>query len=388
MFHFALVQRTITDNALAELKMNWSLFRTIAALVTLTVCAWLVVELVRPRVLPNDALDNRVIDIQTPQELLPKLETLRRHSGPKVVVTGDSLIYGETMRQHGDREWRNHTLPVLLERALRTEHVNDDVLVMNLGINGFLPGDLEHLARILASCQVDWLVVDMHLRPFSADFAPERARMARPWLRHIEDVDGTFRYVPEDSSLKDQFELPPWEALRQISPTYARREAVESEALENSTTAAIQDERRRLVGPIVRKEPDVGLQLLQLRDRLATVELSDDNPQVQAFDRAMRNWSGTGGRAFVFYAKENPQLLDDVIEPQRYRRLRADLEGRIRDRYPGVVYAPPAPALAPEHYLDFSHLNHSGYRVLTEYLSPFITPLFTRHPGRPRGEER
>lgn len=368
--------------------MYWSAFRPFAALLFVTACAWLVVEGVCARVFPNEALDKRVIDIQTPQELLPKLEALRRHSGPKVVVTGDSLIYGETMRQHGDRDWRNHTLPVLLEHVLRTNHPDEELLVMNFGINGFLPGDLEHLARLLASCEVDWLILDIHLRPFSADFSPERARLARPWLKQIEDVDGTFHYVPTDADLKQQFERPPWEAYRHVSPTYARREAVQSEALENSTTAAIQAGRRRLVGPIDRKEPDVGLQLLQLRDRLATVEITDDNPQIQAFDRAMRTWTKTGGRALVFYAKENPQLLDDVIDPKRYLELRSDLEERIRDRYPGLVYVPPAPGLAPEHYLDFSHLNHSGYRVLTEYLRPFITPLFTRHPGGVRSGER
>jgi hypothetical protein len=349
--------------------------RTCLLVVLATTGAYLGADVVRPKVVSDDELAARPIDIQTPDGLIPKLEALCRHSGPKIVVAGDSLIFGETMQAHGDPDWRDHTLPAQLQQDLQSRNPELHVMVLNLGINGMLPGDLEHLTRLLAACRVDWLVVNVHLRPFSRDFWPEASRLARPWLRHLEATNGTFQYRPSEPSARDQVEREPWSTLREASGTYRHREAIQSIAIESPAATAVQGIRNRIVPKAAtRSRTDSGILLLQLKERMKSVEITDDNPQVQALDRALRQWSASGARALVFYARENPNQLDELIEPDRYQHLTGELERRIRGRYPGVAFANSCPALTPSDYLDFSHLNHAGYRALTSYLSPFITP--------------
>src|SRR5437763_16600482 len=124
------------------------------------------------------ALPDRVVDIQHPATLAAKLDRLRAVPGPKVVLLGDSLVYGGTLAEHGDRDWRAHGLGEQLAAELR-DRPGWPPFVMNLGIHGARPADLEYLIPLVMASGVDWIVFDVHLRPFSSDFSPPDRQMSR-----------------------------------------------------------------------------------------------------------------------------------------------------------------------------------------------------------------
>src|SRR5688500_16496626 len=55
-------------------------------------------------------LPDRVVDMQHPTTLLAKLDRLRSAPHPKVVLLGDSLVYGGILEEFGDPDWREHGL--------------------------------------------------------------------------------------------------------------------------------------------------------------------------------------------------------------------------------------------------------------------------------------
>ena len=72
-------------------------------------------------VLDRSRIAAEIVDIQTPAILLAKLDFLRRWPGYKVTVCGDSVVYGHSLGEHGDRQWREHNLCPLLAARLQRE---------------------------------------------------------------------------------------------------------------------------------------------------------------------------------------------------------------------------------------------------------------------------
>src|SRR5260370_41796291 len=104
----------------------------------------LVADLATVVVRSGTGLPDRVVDIQHPTTLMAKLDRLRSAPGPKIVLVGDSLIYGGILEEFDDPDWREHGLAEQLAVELR-ERPGYHPFVMNLGINGALPADLEYL---------------------------------------------------------------------------------------------------------------------------------------------------------------------------------------------------------------------------------------------------
>src|SRR5688572_10247288 len=132
----------------------------------------------------GSGLADRAVDIQHPSTLLVKLDRLRTAPRPKVVLVGDSLVYGGVLEEFGDADWRSHGLDEQLADEIEQQSGRRP-FVMNLGMNGALPADLEALVPLVAACEVDWIVLDIHLRPLSTDFSAPDRQMSRPWLREL-----------------------------------------------------------------------------------------------------------------------------------------------------------------------------------------------------------
>ena len=115
------------------------------------------------------------------------------------------------------------------------------------------------------------------------------------------------------------------------------------------------------------------VKLAQLKNRLKALDLGPEGPQAAALRRVLADLAARGQRHVVFYAKENPALLADVMDPdehavryERFVRVVRDAQG------PAGVFVPPLPDLRPEHFLDFTHLNAEGYRLLARRLAAEI----------------
>ena len=331
-------------------------------------------EAVATRATLAKELSERVVDIQQPDALTAKIDSLRHLSGFKVVVAGDSLIYGETMRQFGDQQWRSHTLPAMLQQKLQPRLAGRPLHVINLGINGALPGDIEQVARLLKGCEIDVFVFDVHLRPFSRDFAAEPQRLARPWLRDVVLGDSALRYDPKDKGIVSRIEARASDGLRTHWAPYRHRYAIQSEILDGDWAHSISHWRERLVaGKTPQPKVDLDILLLQMRDRLSSVDMKDDNPQVQALERTLKMLGQRRHQTIVFYAKENPALLFDVITQQRYHELCRQLKERIAAQAgKNCRVVTLGENLRPEHYLDFSHLNTTGYGILSDRIAAAV----------------
>jgi hypothetical protein len=296
---------------------------------------------------------DRVVDIQHPTTLLAKLDRLRAAPHPKVVLIGDSLVYGGILEESGDAEWRSHELGSQL-----TAELGGETFVMNLGINGALPCDMERLIPLVAACDVDWIVLDVHLRPFSTDFSPADRQKSRPWLREMSaDPDGRVRWTPADGGF-----LP---GLSNVSALVRQRTLVQESLMSNR--------------PVLRSKPPVSetdaeiqalVKLAQLKSRLKNLDLGPDGPQSAALRRLLADLSGRGQRHVVFYAKENPDLLPDVMDAEGHLRRFDQLTRLVRDSQGQVGrFVPPLSELRGEHFIDFTHLNAEGYHLLARRLA-------------------
>jgi lysophospholipase L1-like esterase len=347
--------------------------------------SWLAVNAVAFWLAKRYRLGAVEIDIQRPDQLQAKLDYLRGFQGRKVVVLGDSLVYGQAMAEHGDRRWRSHTLSRRLEQKLRGEEPGTKVLVFNLGINGALPADLEALARLLVACRVDVILFDVHLRPFSADFSSEATQYARPWLKPLGGAE-----TPAATTLLDRATgfprrwLASWplvrlrdplqEALIQTSWLGGPRSKKQGEPFAASPPPGQDGEGE----PVLRLTADTVL-LMQIRRRLRGVHFRPDNPQRQALERLLTFLRESRQPAVVFYARENPSLVPDVIAPKRYHALRRELTEIVaRHAGPLLDFDPGLEEADPLDYVDYLHLDAGGYDRLAARLLPRVRSLLDR----------
>ena len=276
---------------------------------------------------------------------LHKLDCLCRFPGYKVALIGDSVVFGHSLAEHGNRLWRQHGLAPLLAERIAHERPRGGLMVMNLGLNG-AARRFGTMRRFLAACRPDLLVCDVGLRSFSSDFAAPEARYSRKWLAEMS-------YVPERPF------VAPW-------PGHEVDVAATRLALRYSSLCKYRDflQYRCLDGPPHspcgaggcgstlfgaaaggQKEDEMVL-MLQGQRRFQGVNLDADNPQRQAFQRMLRALADSRQKTLLFYAKEDPARIENLIDGPRYRALRTQLDGLIAGcTTADLVYLPPLDAL-------------------------------------------
>ena len=116
----------------------------------------------------NTRLLETPVDIQTPAILLSKLNYISQLEGKKIVLIGDSLMFGRSMRDHGNHQWMDHTLDTKIKNELRAK--GKEINIINLGIEGAVPADMELLLDLVIKTSPDALIINTGLRSFSKDF--------------------------------------------------------------------------------------------------------------------------------------------------------------------------------------------------------------------------
>lgn len=306
----------------------------------------------------------RPVDIQSPEMLAVKLDELRRFEGKKIVVLGDSLVFGRTMRDHGDKDWAKNTMPSQLEAALNKDNPDTPVKVLNLGMNGVVPADLDHLIRIVLPLKPDLILFDLSLRSFSRDFEKGPDVMARPWLKTFEIApDGRYR---AGASHWQDIIVNAW-YLNRI------RDTVQALVFDGQPVAYLTRLRdkwdARLKGKPVATEDEFML-ILKARARYDRIDLADDNPQKQALDSVLARLRASGQPALGFYATEDNERLEDLIERPKFAALQRQLGSIMAGKDDTIEWLGPLKLYKPSDYLDHVHLNEEGYARLTEKLLP------------------
>lgn len=314
-----------------------------------------------------------VVDIQTPATLYAKLDYLRELKGHRIVFVGDSVVYGRRMKEAGDANWRQHTIPAHVERILHGRFPQQPFPIMNLALNGALPADIEHIVRLLSPLKPDCIVADISLRAFSTDFSREGDRYSRPWLPTM-DVDSSFNLHNDntrqtwnlriENNLQD-FALSHWRL-------YRMRDFFQWRVFDGEPSSVIRRLRdwldQRLGKPPAETDPlDDILLAIKAKNRYGTVTLADDNPQVIALKRTLDRLASNTQCAIFFYATEEKKQLASMMDAQRYKQLQDALAAIFLPyRNRGILFLPPLPDIGKEYYLDYGHLNDAGNAIVAK----------------------
>jgi len=352
-----------------------------AGLILMIVLALLAVCEVLTRGIASQAgLFQRSVDIQSPVGLYAKIADFQARLGKKVVIMGDSLIYGQTMASHGDAAWQDNTLARQLVARLRERLPGGPVEILDLGMNGALPTDLAELGRIIGAIKPDLLIFDLTLRSFSRDFHTPDAVRTRPWLADASIDDAGFR-LGGGYSLDSWFRQ--WAANH--SALYRLRDFGQSLVFGGQPATYFLGLRNALDAWMGGSKGTAGdedelLLLLRARARYASIDLAPDNPQRQALNSLVAQLASARQPTLVFYATESPDVRDQLIEPAQFARLQAELETALNGAgNPLLKYVGPLDVFAPTNFLDHVHLDKEGYRRLSEALTEPAVQLLGAH---------
>lgn len=340
---------------------------SVAALVAIIAVADVLLRVM----VPATGIIQQTVDIQTPATLYLKLEEIRKFEGMKVVVLGDSLIFGRTMRDKGDKDWQKHTLASQLQRALIDKYPGRPVLVSNLGMNGTLPADLDNLVRIVLPLKPDLIIFDLTLRSFSRDFDRDNDAETRPWLDDLSvTANGNYSSATGRAEIgrliQDQL-VNHWFFYRLRDFLQSLLFGGNPVTFFTSTRNAIDDWLRPRAKGNESDLDDLVL-LMRARSRYANIDLAADNPQRQALDRTMKRLADAGQKALIFYATENPKVLPELLPKEKFDELQLQLARIIDPKPPSRVFVGPLAVYSASDFIDHVHLNQGGYARLRDEL--------------------
>ena len=309
-----------------------------------------------------------VVDIQTPATLYAKLNYFRGFDGRRIAFLGNSVVYGRRMEEAGNSNWRAHTIPSHVETLLRAAFPQQNILTMNLAMNGALPADLEQAVRLISPLRPDCIVADISLRAFSADFAAETNRYSRNWLRYMQ-IDNSFDLHTSDPGwdLTGRIEARLRDLALSYWGLYRMRDFVQWRVFNSEPSEAVRRFRDWLDQRLSAKSPDVAdplddmLLMMKAKNRHDSVTLGDENPQVIALRHTLDRLATDKQCAVFFYATEEKKQLAQLMDPQRYQKLQSELK-QIFTPYAdrGITFIPPLDSLKSEFYLDYGHLDDAG----------------------------
>lgn len=338
---------------------------------------------------PATGLDRQVVDIQTPSTLYFKLDALRQFKGTKIVVLGDSLIFGRTMRDKGDTDWQKHTLSSQLQEELARKYPDRPVMVSNLGMNGTLPVDLDQLVRIVTPLKPDLLIFDLSLRSFSRDFGSDNDAATRNWLGDLT-ISATGNYAT--TSGRTGVERLIQDQMINYWYFYRIRDFLQSLLFDGQPVSLFTGVRNAVDTWFKTQAKDKAegqgdlddiVLLMRARSRYDNIDLAADNPQRQALEKTLQRLSAEDQAAIIFYATENPQMLPQLLPPPKFDALQRQLAEIIAPATSARrAFVGPLSIFSAGDYIDHVHLNRHGYELLSRELGRRVDEVLGRSgPG-------
>jgi hypothetical protein len=253
-------------------RISWT--TRLLLLVAILVAILALVEFAVRRSVVKTRIMTDVVDILTPSTLAAKVRYLTEQKGMRIALLGDSLVAGQVMREHGDTKWRKHTISADLQRRFN-ERGRRSASVMNFGMNGLLPADIETLVDAILPTRPDVIVIDVSLRSFSRDFAAADAQHSRNWLKPgmMFKPSGSVKMLPD--------QIGPSKAIERLLlnrwTTYRLRDHLRARYLDGEPKDALMQLRtnitqlRTVAAP---QGPAAEMKLLlQVRSRYASEQL-------------------------------------------------------------------------------------------------------------------
>ena len=318
-------------------------------------------------VLRVNSLAATVVDIQTPETLCLKLDLLDHFKGRKVVLLGDSLAFGQAMRDHGNAAWRDeelsHALAATLPPSERT------TMVLNLGLNGGLPADQLRILELIGPGQLDLLVSILSIRSFASDFAAEDKALSRPWLAEVaRRPNGGCVITQHRGNRFDRFVR---KIASESTTLFGAGDLVQRLIFDDSLRDAAKRWRSSFQSLLSRSDPLLARDdaksaetatLLLARGRFQRINFNSSSMQVAAMQALAANAANAASDVIFFYGNKSPRRLVSLIARRDYERHRASLAALIppgcHTRYIADFHVPDA------LYIDYAHVNAEGYRLM------------------------
>lgn len=318
-----------------------------------------------------------LLDIQSPNHLIPALQTIRKleieaneDRFDSWVLIGDSLWFGQTMQAHGNQDWQTDTL----DKQLAGLSPDAKDRFINLGMDGLLPSEILTIAHASKQSGADGVIVNIGLRSVSEDFnAPNDT--SRDWLADFRiDHDGAVHWdsVKDDPlhkvahrvSLALGNHLQSWNALRRW-----RMQSFGDAPAQAATTlfGRVSGKTIQLTpAPPARNRLD-RLAALKAKARYRTARFDPDQSD-QA--RAIVELAGLADPSFTVifvYAVENPKMISRIVGETDMAEHRAELAQLINtarlssDTPQAIHFIDDIDGLTTDHFLDLVHVDAEGY---------------------------
>lgn len=342
----------------ATSRFTWIVRFVLGLLVLVAMMA--IVEVVLRKTTTTHSAIMDGVEIRSPAIFAAKVRHFVAQRGKKVIMLGDSLIAGQTMRDHGDGNWRKHTISAALQQRLDSLE-GENTRVLNLGMNGVLPADLEAMIDGLILTKPEFLVINVSLRSFSQDFAAPDAQNSRDWLKDGVSFrkNGSIVRLPNQRGPANAIE----KMLLNNWTTYRMRDALRARYINGEPRDLLQRVRDGIAakGSAGPTGPAAEMRLLlQVRTRYSNVSLDAANPQFAAWTRMLAKLKAANQKTVIFYGTESPRLLPSLIDSARYNQLMDQLSGSVRSIGEPLRYIGPNKDLTDDVFLDHVHVNAAG----------------------------
>jgi hypothetical protein len=113
--------------------------------------------------------------------------------------------------------------------------------------------------------------------------------------------------------------------------------------------------------------------MLKARARFQGINLDERNPQLAALRRVLGVLADAGQRTVVFYATENPEALDELVNIERHQAQQVELESLISAYGKNLIYVGPQEAPDQRYFLDHVHVDRDGYVLLVDDIWPAVS---------------
>ena len=327
-------------------------------------------------------LATEIVDVQSRGIFDAKLDRLRLHKGMKVVLIGDSLIYGQSLEKHGDPAWREHGLSAQMQRLIQGRFPDQNPLVMNLGTDGMIPADMERIVREIVPCDVDLIILDLNMRSFSSDFSKPEEIFSREWIREMSLQESGGK--GSSKGLADLIDRTLSALAGRVWTLYRTRELLQGRILDGTPKEYLRRLGTKARARLQSASGNSGegmddiLLVMKSKNRYKGIHFASDNPQRQSLERMMAYLKERKQRTIAFYARESRQRIFSIINEDRYNSLRKELEEILRPYLDSrLAYLPGAETLEERNYLDAVHVDRDGYRILLVYLWPKIEEMLS-----------
>jgi hypothetical protein len=108
------------------------------------------------------------------------LDAYDKQPEKKIVIMGDSVMYGSGLFANGIKKWREATIPAYLR------HYLPQYKIVDLSLDGCLLPDFLELYRYAKTINPEWIIIDLNYRMFASKYQTSESKLSRKWLGNKE----------------------------------------------------------------------------------------------------------------------------------------------------------------------------------------------------------